>query len=81
MKRLLRVGMIGAGGIAGVHCEGWGKLRDAQLVAITDVRRDRAVDRAKAFQIPSVERSATRLLARKDIDVVDIVAPNRLHAP
>ncbi|MCJ7543201.1 MAG: Gfo/Idh/MocA family oxidoreductase, partial [Phycisphaerae bacterium] len=81
MKRLLRVGMIGAGTIAGPHCEGWAKLKDARLVAITDIRRDRAMDRAKAFAIPSVEPSAARLLRRKDIDVVDIVAPNRLHAP
>lgn len=81
MKRPLRVGMIGAGTIAGAHCEGWTALKEARLVAIVDVRRDRAADRAKAFDIPSVEPSAARLLARKDIDVVDIVAPNRLHAP
>jgi predicted dehydrogenase len=81
MSRPLRVGMIGAGGIAGMHGEGWTRLKGVRLVAITDIVRSRAVERAKMFGIPDVEPSAGRLLARKDIDVVDIITPNRLHAP
>ncbi len=78
-KRKLRVGMIGAGGISHLHCEGWTKLPDCELVAITDVNRDAALKRAEEFHIETVEASAKRLVARKDLDVIDIVTPNRLH--
>ena len=77
--RKLRVGMIGAGGISRVHCEGWKKLADCELVAITDIRQDAAKKRAEEFQIPDVETTGRRLLARKDIDVVDVVVPNKFH--
>ncbi len=80
-ERKLRVGIIGAGGIAGVHCSGWKTIPEAELVAITDIHQDTAAKRAQEFGIPSVEISGKNLLARKDIDVVDIVVPNRFHKP
>jgi predicted dehydrogenase len=78
-QRKLRVGMIGAGGISRVHCEGWKRLKDCELVAITDLRPAAAQKRAKEFEIPSVEDNGRRLVARKDIDAVDIVVPNMFH--
>ena len=78
-KRKLRIGMIGAGGISGIHCQGWKRLEDCELLAIADVRKDAAVKRAEEFHIGTVEADGKRLLARKDIDVVDIVVPNRFH--
>jgi len=79
--RKLRVGMIGAGGISRVHCEGWSKLADCQVVAIMDIRQEAARQRAEQFQIPSVEATARRLIARKDIDAIDVVVPNKFHEP
>jgi len=78
-KRTLRIGMIGAGGISKVHCEGWTRLDDCELVAITDINPDASAGRAEEFNIPNVDASARKLLGRKDIDVVDVVTPNRFH--
>jgi len=78
-QRKLRVGMIGAGGISEIHCQGWAKLAGCELVAITDIRPDAAATRAEQFDIPAVEATARRLIARKDIDVIDVVTPNRFH--
>ena len=78
-ERKLRVGMIGAGGISRIHCEGWAKLPECQLVAITDIQSSAAKARAEQFKIPDVEATGRALIARKDIDVVDIVVPNRFH--
>ena len=80
-KRTLRIGMIGAGGISGIHCEGWARLDDCELVAITDIDGGAATGRAEEFNIPNVDATAARLLRRKDIDAVDIVTPNRFHKP
>jgi len=78
-SRRLRIGIIGAGGISGIHCEGWKKLKDCELVAVTDINLKAARARAAEFSIPAVERTGRALLARKDIDTVDIVTPNRFH--
>lgn len=78
-ERKLRIGMIGAGGISGTHCQGWTKLDDCELVAITDINPSASAHRAQEFSIPSVEASAEKLIARKDIDAVDIVVPNHYH--
>ena len=79
-KGKLRVGMIGAGGISKVHCEGWSALADeCELVAITDLSHEAAAARAVEFKIDVVERTTAELLKRDDIDVVDIVTPNMFH--
>lgn len=78
-NRKLRIGLIGAGGISETHCQGWSKLADCELVAITDVNPQAAQKRAQDFKIPSVEPSVKTLVARKDIDVVDVVVPNFFH--
>jgi len=78
-KPKLRVGMIGAGGIAGAHCQGWKRLPDCELAAITDINAKAAKRRAEEFQFESVEPTGRKLLARKDIDVIDVVVPNRFH--
>ena len=80
-KRKLRVGMIGAGGISDIHCQGWARLDDCEVVAITDIDRNASARRAEQYDIPSIEPTTQRLLGRKDIDVVDIVTPNRFHKP
>ncbi len=78
-KRKLRVGVLGAGGISKVHCDAWVKLPECELVAITDINAQAARARAEQFNIPDVETDPKRLISRKDIDVIDIVVPNRFH--
>lgn len=78
-ERKLRIGMIGAGGISHLHCTGWTKLPGCELVSITDINKAAAAKRAEEFKIPEVASSAGRVIARRDIDVIDIVVPNRFH--
>lgn len=78
-KRKLRIGILGAGGISGVHCQAWSKLRECELVAITDINIAAAKARAAEFDIPDVVADTNGLISRKDIDVIDVVVPNRFH--
>jgi len=71
--------MLGAGGICGAHCAGWKRLTDCELVAVTDINPAAAKKRAEEFKIGAIEPTGAKLIARKDIDVVDIVVPNRFH--
>ena len=76
----LRVGLIGAGMISPYHLTGWSRLERAKVVAICDPDRARAEERAKAFGIASVHTDAAAMLAREQLDAVDIASPREFHA-
>jgi predicted dehydrogenase len=44
----VRIGLVGAGGIAGGHVDALSKIEEAKLVAVADIDRPRAEDRARA---------------------------------
>jgi len=74
MREKLRVGVIGAGRwSASAHLPGFTRSPLSEIVAICDLDRDLAKKRAAEFGIPEVLTDAERLLARTDIDVIDIV--------
>ena len=70
----LRVAVIGAGRwSAAAHLPGFARSPLADLVAICDLDRELAETRARQFNIAEVTTNYEALLARDDIDVVDIV--------
>jgi predicted dehydrogenase len=70
----LRVAVIGAGRWANTaHLPGFYRSPLCDLVCICDRDRDLAAARAQSFEIPDIETDAERVLAREDIDVVDVV--------
>jgi len=74
MTDRLRVAVIGAGRWSRTaHLPGFQRSPLAELVAICDLDREVAEERAAEFDIPEVVVSADEILARDDIDVVDIV--------
>ena len=74
MTDRLRVGVIGAGRWSRTaHLPGWYRSPLADLVAICDLDSDAADSAARTFEIPDVTTDWQALLARSDLDVVDIV--------
>jgi predicted dehydrogenase len=77
----LRVAMIGAGMISEHHLIAWSRLKDrAQVVAVADPDRGRALRRAESFGIPKVYTDVASLLAGEELDAVDIASPRETHA-
>jgi predicted dehydrogenase len=80
--RPLRVGVIGTGGIArSAHLPAYTRLDTAELAAICDVSQE-AVDAAgERFAVPPERRYTDyrALLAREDVDAVDICTPNQVR--
>jgi len=79
----LRIGLIGAGGIAGAHARGYRELAvqgRAQVVAVCDSVPAAAQRRAQEL---GAERACAdfRELLGPGIDAVDICLPHDLHAP
>ncbi len=79
--RKLRVGLIGTGTIANsAHLPAIAHLHDElELVAVADIRAETAEKAAKDYGAESWYTDYRELLARKDIDFVDICTPEFLH--
>lgn len=73
MADRLRVGVIGAGRWSRTaHLPGFTRSPLCDLVAICDLDRELAEARQREFDIPDLYTDARELLARDDLDVVDI---------
>jgi len=74
MTEKLRIAVIGAGRWSRTaHLPGFARSPLADLVAVCDLDRGLAEARAAEFGIPDVHTDAEEVLARDDVDVVDIV--------
>ncbi len=75
----MKVGIIGAGTISATHIESYMKC-GAEVVAISDRRRESAEERAAKYGIPKVYTDNASLLADAQIEAVSIVTPVSTHA-
>jgi predicted dehydrogenase len=70
----LRIGVIGAGRwSAAAHLPGFQRSPLAEVVVLCDLDRGLAEERARQFDIPDVVTDAEKVIARADVDVVDVV--------
>jgi predicted dehydrogenase len=76
----VRVGVLGAGAWAKfAHIPGYKRDPRCELVAIADPVIERAQEFAAEFNIPGVYGSHAELIAREDIDLVDVCTPSATH--
>src|SRR5215475_5968450 len=87
MTKPLNVGMIGYGFMGRAHSNAYSKVNhffDLPYRPVLKAACARSADKAKAFAdqwgYESVETDWRKLVARKDIDLIDICVPNNLHA-
>lgn len=83
MAKLIKIGIIGCGGIAnGKHMPALAKVADAEMVAFCDIIPERAEKAAKEFGTPDakVYTDYKELLKDPTIDVVHVCTPNRSHS-
>ena len=73
---MLKIGIVGCGGISGVHVPGWNKLEDCEIVAICDVRQE-MMDK---YPGPRQYLNFDEMLENEELDIVDICLPTYLHA-
>ena len=83
MDRIVKVGIIGCGGIAnGKHMPSLNKVPNVQMVAFCDIIEEKAQKAAKQFGVEGakVYTDYKELLADPEIEVVHVCTPNRAHA-
>ena len=76
----IRIGLIGAGGMAAYHVAGFRKA-GAQILAIADPDPEAAEAAAAKFDVTQVFDSADEMLARVKLDAVSVITPNKFHCP
>ena len=72
---MLKIGLVGCGGISGAHVPGWQALDDCEIVAICDVRQE-MMDK---YPGPRQYLSFDEMLQKEELDIVDICLPTFLH--
>lgn len=73
---MLKIGLIGVGGISGAHIPAWNTMEDAELVALCDVRPERM----EAYTDKRCYTSFSDMLEHEQLDILDICLPTYLHA-
>ena len=72
---MLKVGLIGVGGISGAHIPGWLALDEVELVALCDVRPE------QMEKYPDIRNYTNfdEMLQNEELDILDICLPTFLH--
>jgi predicted dehydrogenase len=78
---LLRVAIVGTGGVAVLHAQSLEAIAGVETVAAVDVMPGRAAAFATEHGIPHSYDSLDELLATQKIDVVHLCTPPGVHAP
>ena len=73
---MLKIALVGVGGISGAHIPAWDAMEDTELVAICDIRPERMEPYPDKRQYTDFEE----MLAKEEIDILDICLPTYLHA-
>ena len=77
---MIRVGLVGCGGIMGAHLPGWRAVAErAQVTACCDTNEENAKRRAGEIGIDSVCSDWKQLLRDNSVDAVDLCLPHKLH--
>lgn len=87
-KKQLRIGLIGCGFMGRTHANGYNRVPNffpdlayqPVLQAVCSRREEKVKEFAEQWGFASYETDWRKLIARDDIDAVDICTPNHLHA-
>jgi len=82
-RRRINIAVIGAGFIAETRARCYATVSgyEPRIVAVASRSRDRAEAYARRFGVPDVLDDYREILARPDVDIVDLCVPNHLHRP
>ena len=81
LREPLRVGVVGLGYAGEQHLKNFVKMPNVEAVALAGLEEGRLRELGGLYGVRNLYRSWEELVARDDLDVVSIGAPNHLHAP
>lgn len=72
---MLKVGLVGVGGISPAHIRAWDKMEDVELVALCDIR----TERMEKYADKRAYADFDTMLEEEQLDILDICLPTYLH--
>jgi len=78
--REINVAIVGCGYVANGHLKAWRNIREAQVVAVSDLNEKLGKSTAETWKIPRYYSTLSDLLAQCKVDLVDICTPPQVHA-
>jgi predicted dehydrogenase len=79
MKKTIKWGIIGTGGIAHTFAKGLQTIEDAELVAVGASSKEKAEAFGKEFKIPSTYGSYSELVDDAEVEIIYIATIHPLH--
>lgn len=76
---MIRIGIIGTGGMANGHATRFNQQRGAKVTACCDIDRKKAKAFAERHDIPAVYTDVDAMLDEEELDGVSIVTPDSSH--
>ena len=73
---MLKIGLVGVGGISGAHIPAWEAMENAELVALCDIRPERM----EKYEGKRLYTDFDEMLDNEQLDILDICLPTYLHA-
>jgi predicted dehydrogenase len=81
VTKLLKVGVVGVGGIARTHMPGWAASTHAEVVAGSDINAKALEDWGRTHGVTRLVTDPGELFSDPDIDIIDVCTPNMYHTP
>jgi predicted dehydrogenase len=78
---MVRLGIIGTGGMAHGHAKAFAAMKGVSLVSCCDIHVERARAFARTFSIPKAYTDYREMLAAGGLDAVSNVTVDAMHAP
>ena len=73
---MLKVALVGVGGVSWAHLQAWESMSDVELVALCDVRPQQMEGHPNQRHYTDL----TEMLDKEELDILDICLPSYLHA-
>ncbi len=78
---MIKVGIVGTGGMAHAHAGGYKKYKGAKLIACCDIDKERVQKFAEEFNIPAAYTDYNEMFANEKLDAISNSTSDNMHAP
>ena len=78
---MIKIGIVGTGGMGNAHAEQYSKMRGVKVVACCDVSEQKRKAFAEKWKVPAVYADYNEMLEKEELDGVSNVTPDAMHAP
>ena len=74
------IGLVGCGRVSDIHMNAYKNIPEANVIAVSDIKIDRAKTLAQKYHIERAYNDALKLFEMKNLDFVDICTPISTHS-